>query len=706
MDSGVTETVQHRNRLSNGLLKSILLPILALTLALSGQWLILEKGDKPFLGVILIVAAICLYLLSLLHWPGSALSPGAAKPLGVSWRPMIYSLTWRTILAINALILAAWSYIRFSGNKLDNGLWPWLGSLALFFIVFAQVPGCNWNEFRQALAGWWQELDKRLLLILAVIMLLGTFFRVYRLQELPLEMTSDHAEKILDVQDVLDGSRPIFFRRNTGRELFQFYLTAGIIHLTGLPNNHLTLKVGTAIFGLVALPFTFLLGRFLYGQLVGIWATFFIAISHWHVAITRVGLRFPFTAAFATPVLFFLLRALRDNKRNDWLLAGFFLGAGLHTYTAMRIVPILCAVLIYFKLLIDGIKKFKNQPIEGIDSWTGEFWKNGLLMLSLTLLLLTPLLRFMVDNPQSVWIRSLSRVQPDSPSMLSELTVQFLLNIKNALLMFNLQGDVVPVNTIPGEPVLGLVSGALFLLGMAYLFWRLVREKDHRSLILLTSLFILLLPSILSLAFPGENPSVVRTGGAIPVVMIIAAISLSSMILRLQSINYRLGTLAAVGGTLLLISMATIDNYDWYFQDYDTQYKNSIANATELGAVLKAFEEEGADITNAYHIPYPHWIDTRNIGINAGHVRWNNALTDPQAIYDHASLPRPRLYLLHPDDGENLRNLQHLFPDGSVERYNSPRIGKDFIIFYVPANAADQYSMLGYPDEVSQDGNS
>jgi hypothetical protein len=689
MNTEATGNLEHQGKQTGGTIRSILLPLTALGLALFGQWLLLETDNFLIISALFFLAAISLYLVSLHNWPQSALDPGIEHSLAVSWRPIIRDRAWHALLIAISLSLAALSYLRFSRNALDNGFWPWMGALLLFLTAFIYVPDCNFEDFRSAFANWFRDLDKRVILALTFIMLVATFFRFYRLQDIPLEMTSDHAEKILDVQDVLDGSRPIFFTRNTGRELFQFYLTAGIIRLTGLPNSHLTLKIGTAIFGLAALPFTYLLGRFLYGNLVGLLAVFFLAISHWHVAITRVGLRFPFTAAFATPVLYFLLRALKGNRRNDWLLAGFFLGVGLHTYTAMRIVPVLCLVLIYVKLLIDGIKKYKKAPIDGVDSWTWAFWKNGILMVSLTLLLLTPLIRFMVENPRGVWVRSLSRFQPDSPSSLSELIVRLLENIKNALLMFNYQGDTVAVNTIPGEPVLGLISGAFFLLGLSYLIWRLLKNRDYRSLIMLTSLFILLLPSILSLAFPGENPSVVRSGGAIPVVMIIVAIPLATTLIRLHSSEYRMGALMAIVGAILFFSVALVDNYTWYFHDYDAQYRYSIANATELGAVLKAFEEEGGEVGNAYHVPYPHWVDTRNIGINAGHVRWNNALVDPQTIYDHVFLPRPRLYLLNPNDAQNLQNLQNLFPDGSAERYNSPRVGKDFIIFKVPADSAD-----------------
>jgi len=44
----------------------------------------------------------------------------------------------------------------------------------------------------------------------------------------PGEMFSDHAEKLLDVGDVLNGKLSIFFPRNSGREAIQMYLTAAV----------------------------------------------------------------------------------------------------------------------------------------------------------------------------------------------------------------------------------------------------------------------------------------------------------------------------------------------------------------------------------------------------------------------------------------------------------------------------------------------
>ncbi|MFN2136457.1 MAG: glycosyltransferase family 39 protein, partial [Candidatus Promineifilaceae bacterium] len=460
-------------------------------------------------------------------------------------------------------------------------------------------------------------------------------------------------------------------------------LTAAIINLTGLPNSHLALKVGTALFGLVAIPFTFLLGSLLYGRLVGLAAAFLLAISHWHVAITRVGLRFPFTAAFATPVLYFFLRALAHNRRNDWLLAGLFLGIGLHTYTAMRVLPLISAVLLALTLIHDGMRRLRKAQLRVGDSWTRGFWLNSLLFLVFVLLLLTPLLRYMTDDPASVWIRSTSRAIPETPQTTAVIAEQFLRNVYNAALMFNVRGDVVAMNTIPYEPVLGLVTGALFILGLAYLLWRLLVNRDPRSLLLLIILFFLLLPSILSLAYPGENPSVVRTGGAPPAVMIIAAVPFVAIPTRMSASGSSAAKAAARLMVIALSLIAIVYNANWYFHDYDENILYSIGNATELGAVLADFEAQGATVANAYHIPYPHWIDTRAIGINAGHVRWDNAV-EVEDLPAHVYGARPRLYLVNKDDAEALAALQQMFPDGSIERYDSSRFGRDFFIFRVP----------------------
>src|SRR5690606_2093556 len=167
-----------------------------------------------------------------------------------------------------------------------------------------------------------------ILTALVAILVIAGFFRFYDLQRLPPEMTSDHAEKLLDVRDVLEGEYRIFFPRNTGREPAQFYLTALLAGPLGLGLSHMALKVGTAIIGWLTVALTYVVARRGLGapQLVALISTALLAVSKWHTEITRVGLRFPYAPFAVALLLVFLFRAVRHNDRRDWLLSGVALG--------------------------------------------------------------------------------------------------------------------------------------------------------------------------------------------------------------------------------------------------------------------------------------------------------------------------------------------------------------------------------------------
>src|SRR5207247_10971473 len=66
----------------------------------------------------------------------------------------------------------------------------------------------------------------RAALLFTLVLLVGAYFRFAQLDSIPPEMTSDHVEKLFDVNDIINGKRPVFFERNTGREPIQFYFAA------------------------------------------------------------------------------------------------------------------------------------------------------------------------------------------------------------------------------------------------------------------------------------------------------------------------------------------------------------------------------------------------------------------------------------------------------------------------------------------------
>ena len=188
---------------------------------------------------------------------------------------------------------------------------------------------------------------------LIAIIALAAFFRLYRLDQVPPEMTSDHIEKLLDIYDLSHGVRPIYFERNTGREPFQFYWAFTVMRVFNTGITFYGLKLANALIGIITIYGIYLLGRELAGEDVGLLAAFFASVMQWAESITRMGLRFPYAAIAATFALWALLRALRTGRRADYLIAGLIFGAGFYGYTPYRVMPIVVAVLVIFKLLFE-----------------------------------------------------------------------------------------------------------------------------------------------------------------------------------------------------------------------------------------------------------------------------------------------------------------------------------------------------------------
>ncbi|MGH7332983.1 MAG: hypothetical protein ACREKS_09615 [Candidatus Rokuibacteriota bacterium] len=202
----------------------------------------------------------------------------------------------------------------------------------------------------------------------------------------------------------------------------------------------------------------------------------------------------------------------------------------------------------------------------------------------------------------------------------------------------------------------------------------------------MVSLVMLLMPSILSLAFPGENPSVSRSGGAAPLAMLVAALPVAVVGTRLARDWGRWGRRAGTVLALTVVATTAVLTYQWYFVRYDAQYRASAWNSRDMAAAIRAFVGRGGHMSHAYHIGYPHWVDTRAIAISAGDITWRNAITDMNEVQADADDTAAKLYLVHRDDVASLRRLQALFPAGRASIYAASTPGKDFVMFEVPGS--------------------
>jgi len=633
--------------------------VLALFLAIVAQAL-LEPTNRQVdiaLALYIFAAGICAWAYLKDEWrlPALPLPRNTPDDLSTRFMPFIFSIVFA--------LLAFWGFGV--GQFTPINLIFWILSLGYFFYgLWLKLP----KAAPDSDPGARRQKIIQSVLVLAVFAI-TLFFRLYRIDSVPAEPFSDHAEKILDVYDITQGQYSIFFERNTGREAIQMYWTLLVATVFGTGLSFLSLKLGTALIGVLTLPYIYLLGKEYGGPRVGLFALFLFGIAYWPNVISRIGLRFPLYPVFVAPTLFYLIRGLRTRNRNDFLLSGLFLGLGLHGYSPFRIVPVLVVAAFVIYVIHVRSKQSRQQAL---------WWL--VLVVVTSLLIFLPLLRYWMAYPDNFGYRALTRLTSAESALPGPVWQIFLSNLYKALLMFNWDNGSIWVHSLPARPALDVVTGALFVIGIFLLVVRYVRQRDWRDLFLLISIPILLMPSILSLAFPAENPSLNRTGGAAVMVFIVSALALDGFVSSLATDKKR--TMIAYGLTGLLFAASAYQNYDLVFNKFDKSFKLGAWNTSEMGGLISDFRDKYGQTDSVWIVPFPHWVDTRLPGVWAGIPNRDFALW-PQDFSKTLLTSGPRMIIYRADDLPTENALKQLYPNGDYTRYPSSYPGKDFMVLMI-----------------------
>ena len=579
------------------------------------------------------------------------------------------------IAFIVSLVFSLIAFFAIAGGQFNPfNLTSWL--IAIFAIVIAfwspRTPILTWpSRIRNFMSRprWNISFDRSALLFLIVLALI-LFFRVYRLLDVPSQMISDHAEKLWDVGDVLNGTTSTYFTRNTGREFFQFYLTAGIVLLFKTGLSFLSLKIGTVAAGIVTLFYIYLLGKEIANERAGLLAMVFAGIAYWPNVISRYGLRFPFYPLFYAPALYYLVWGLRKRSRLGFILSGLFLGLGLHGYSPFRVVPLIILVAVGLYLLHRQSEGYRRQAVWGL-----------VIIVIVSGIVFIPLLRYMIDDPNIVLFRAMTRLGELERPLPGPAWQIFLQNLRNSLTMFAWDdGEIWPIS-VPHRPALDVVTSVFFHLGVVLVILRYIRQRHWLDIFTLISIPLLMMPSILSLSFPAENPSFNRSGGAIVPVFLIVALASDSFLTALESSRNR--RIAWVVGSFLLL-WASLQNYDLVFNQYRKLYDQSAWNTTEMGEVVSSFEKLNGNADTVWLVGFPHWADSRLVMINAGYPYRDNAIW-PENFAGTLEDPRAKLFLININDLASIEALQAQYPEGWLTEYQSKYESRNFLLFFVPA---------------------
>jgi hypothetical protein len=356
--------------------------------------------------------------------------------------------------------------------------------------------------------------------------------------------------------------------------------------------------------------------------------------------------------------MYFLLRGLRTGSINQFILAGITLGLSLYGYTPARLLPLLILVAIGLYLLHHHTRSHWQFALTGL-----------LAIIALSLVLFLPMLRYILAEPDAFLLRTLSRMGSLERPLDLPAWLILLQNTGRALAMFSWDaGEIWPIS-IPGYPALGVVTGALFYLGVGLVLVRYLRTLKWTDLFLILSILILQLPSTLALAFPAENPNLYRTGGALIPVFLLIALALDGLLTTVENwLPGRSGKLASASLAIILVCLAALQDYNLVFDKYYQQYRTSAWNTSEIGAVAREFADTIGSPDTIWVMGYPHWVDSRLVATNAGYPGRDYRMF-PEQLNDTLPDPRAKLFILNPQDTQGVKHCE-LYPRAGYKPWN------------------------------------
>jgi len=524
-------------------------------------------------------------------------------------------------------------------------------------------------------------------LVLGAILLVGAWFRLARITEIPADLGPDLIHHYYDTLDILQGEYRVHFPE---RESLIFYVTAVAARLIGL--SRVTLHVTSALIGVATIAVFYLLGKEAFNKQVGLLAALLLAINRWHITLSRSAYPAVFTPLFTALTLYALLRALRRGRFVDFAWAGAVLGLGFYTYTPFKFLPVvvLAGVALYALIL-------RRRGLADLLSRT-------LVMFLLAVVVAAPVVRFAIERPREYFVRELVTLrlqgeQGPGPG----LAAYYWRNVLGLVY----RGDSTSRWNVPGARHMGLFSGAFMVLGLGYvaLRWR----RGHNSLLLATW-FIMIMPAALGM-LPNDSANSLRSSGVLAPAIVLAALPLFliQQALRPAAADGALAEPLAGGrqeqpdwgvwltvdsvtkhfewawrprrmnlwpvaafllGVLLLVTEAR-EAQRFYFVDYVSRAPDraNYSNAREIAREIRAY----GDLQTVWIKTWEFWFDSRALRVNLGlgdepWEPWLNSIDAQVSLM--SSIQGTALFIVNPRDTAALDALHAAFPRGvAIPRY-------------------------------------
>lgn len=290
-----------------------------------------------------------------------------------------------------------------------------------------------------------------------IIMLIAVFSRILLINKCPMGIHADEAFSGYEAWSLLhygtDSAgygNPVYLTVwGNGMSVLNSLLMMPGIALFGL--NSATVKIPAIFMGVVSVFALYLLLKETAGEKMALWGSFLLAVSPWHIMISRYGMDANLCPAFVLIAMYLTVLGIKDNKRLKWAAAAW--GLALYSYVVLWIFEPVFLLLLFLYCL--RYKKIYD-------------YKQALLAFFVLIVIAAPLLAFVCVNVGIIpeIKTSVLSIPKLAGFRAGELGIGgYLLNIKRITRCFILQSDGYLWNSIPGFGVYYIFSTPVSIVG-------------------------------------------------------------------------------------------------------------------------------------------------------------------------------------------------------------------------------------------------
>ncbi len=447
-------------------------------------------------------------------------------------------------LAVAALILALGTQLAYTT---DAGLpWTWVGFVSAALLFAAAVHAASHAPLAAEMRGPGVRdglltlTTRQEIAILVVVLLVAVFFRCFRFGDFPPGLWYDEAINGTDALSIIDRDHLTVWREsNFGHSTLFFYLLIASYKMFGF--TVFAMRLVPVLAGLGAVVAFYFLARWLTGPVPALIATALLAAGRWAVTFSRISWEASLMPVLEIMSVLFLVKALETRNRFYFFMAGGSLAAGIYTYLAFRFVPIVLAFILVYVVVTEW--RLIRGNISGLLVYAASF-----------VIVIAPLGQYAVRH-QDQFLERTREINVFREVDEKDSWEPLRHNVRASIGMMNVTGDGNGRHNLPGEPMLDVITGVLFVLGMAASVWGL---RSWRRGHVAGWYLLVLIPGALTISV--ENPSAIRVIGAIPPIYLAVALALATIQRSLAPVRHG----AYAFGALALVLVATSIGANYY----------------------------------------------------------------------------------------------------------------------------------------------